>query len=74
MEFMGYVRENGKVGSRNHVAVIPSVNCANEVAKRIAAAVPNTRSLNHHQGCCELPPDLDRVTMSLTGLGMSPNV
>lgn len=74
MEFMGYVRENGKVGSRNHVAVIPSVNCANEVAKRIAAAVPNTRSLNHHQGCCELPPDLDRVTLSLTGLGMSPNV
>ena len=74
MEFMGYVRENGKVGARNHVAVIPSVNCANEVSKRIAAAVPNCRSLNHHQGCCELPPDLDRVTLALTGLGMSPNV
>ena len=74
MEFMGYVRDNGKIGARNHVAIIPSVNCANDVSKRIAAAVPNSRSLNHHQGCCQLPPDLDRVTLSLTGLGMSPNV
>ncbi len=74
MEFMGYVRENGKVGSRNHVAIIPSVNCANDVAKRINMAVANTRSLNHHQGCCQLPPDLERVTLSLTGLGQSPNV
>jgi altronate dehydratase large subunit len=74
MEFMGYVRENGKVGARNHVAIIPSVNCANDVAKRINSAVANTRSLNHHQGCCQLPPDLDRVTLSLTGLGQSPNI
>ena len=74
MEFSGYVRENGKVGARNHVAVIPSVNCANEVAKRICQQVENTRSLNHHQGCCQLPPDLERTTLALTGLGMSPNV
>ena len=74
MDFQGYVRENGKVGSRNHVAVIPSVNCSNEVAKRICEQVANTRSLNHHQGCCQLPPDLERTTLSLTGLGMSPNV
>ena len=74
MEFSGYVRENGKVGARNHVAVNPSVNCANEVAKRICQQVENTRSLNHHQGCCQLPPDLERTTLALTGLGMSPNV
>lgn len=29
MEFMGYVRPDGKVGARNYVAVIPSVTCAN---------------------------------------------
>ena len=28
MEFMGYVRPDGKVGARNLVAVIPSVTCA----------------------------------------------
>ena len=32
MEFMGYVRPDGKVGARNYVAVIPSVTCANDVA------------------------------------------
>lgn len=74
MEFLGYVRENGKVGARNHVAVIPSVNCANEVSKRICQEVENTRSLNHHQGCCQLPPDLERATLTLTALGCSPNV
>lgn len=74
MEFMGYVRENGKVGSRNHLAVIPTVNCSNDVAKRIADQIANSRSLNHHQGCCQLPPDLDRTTLSLAALGCSPNV
>ncbi|WP_343084946.1 UxaA family hydrolase [Blautia producta] len=74
MEFMGYVRPNGKVGARNHVAVIPSVNCSNDVAKRICAQVAGCYSLNHHQGCCQLPPDLERTTLSLTGLGCSPNV
>lgn len=71
---MGYVRENGKVGSRNHVAVIPSVICANDVAQAICAQVQNTRGFFHHQGCCQLPPDLDRVTDTLIGLGSSPNV
>jgi altronate dehydratase large subunit len=28
----------------------------------------------HHQGCCQLPPDLERVTDTLIGLGCSPNV
>lgn len=28
----------------------------------------------HHQGCCQLPPDLDRVTETLISLGKSPNV
>ena len=35
MEFMGYVRPDGKVGARNYVAVIPSVTCANDVANAI---------------------------------------
>lgn len=74
MEFMGYVRPDGRAGSRNHVAVIPSVNCANEVAKRICAQVPNCRPFNHHQGCCQLPPDLERTTLALAALGCSPNV
>lgn len=71
---MGYVRPNGTVGARNHVAVIPSVVCANDVAQVICSRVENTRGFFHHQGCCQLPPDLDRVTDTLIGLGSNPNV
>ena len=74
MEFMGFVRPDGKVGSRNHVAVIPSVVCAADVAQAIVRQVPGTVGFFHHQGCCQLPPDLDRVTRTLAALGCSPNV
>lgn len=74
MEFMGYVRPDGKVGSRNHVAVIPTVVCAADVAQAIVRQVPGTVGFFHHQGCCQLPPDLDRVTKTLAALGCSPNV
>lgn len=42
MNFMGYVRPDGKVGARNHVAVIPSVICANDVAQAIVGQVQGT--------------------------------
>mgnify|MGYP000761453196 CR=1 FL=1 len=74
MDFMGYVRPDGKAGSRNYVAVIPSVVCANEVVDAIVSQTLNTKGLFHHQGCCQMPPDLERVTDTLISLGMSPNV
>ena len=74
MEFMGYKRADGKAGSRNLVAIIPSVVCANDVAQAIVRQVQNTIGFFHHQGCCQLPPDLDRVTDTLCSLGSGPNV
>ena len=74
MEFWGYVRENGKVGARNYVAVIPTVVCAAEAAQSISNSVSGCISFLHHQGCCQLPPDLERVTDTLIALGSSPNV
>ncbi len=74
MEFMGYVRPDGRVGSRNHVAVIPSVTCANDVAIAISRQVQGTVTYQHHHGCCQMPPDLERVTDTLISLGLSPNV
>nr|WP_319487787.1 UxaA family hydrolase [uncultured Caproiciproducens sp.] len=74
MNFMGYVRPNGTVGARNHVAVIPSVICANDVAQAVVGQVQGTVGYFHHQGCCQLPPDLERVTDTLIGLGCSSNV
>ena len=73
MEFMGYIRPDGKVGARNFVAVIPSVTCANDVALAICRQVQGTVTYLHHQGCCQLPPDLERVTDTLISIGCSPN-
>lgn len=71
--FFGYERPDGKVGSRNYVAIVPSVVCANEVAQVIGDRVMNCRPLMHHQGCCQLPPDLERVTDTLISLICHPN-
>ena len=72
--FQGYRRANGTFGARNLVAVIPSVICANDVGQAICRQVQGTIGYFHHQGCCQLPIDLKRVTDTLSNLGQSPNV
>lgn len=74
MKFYGYVRKDGQVGSRNYVAVIPSAVCVNEVVEAIVHQTKLAQGILHHQGCCQLPPDLERVTDSLIALGHNPNV
>ena len=71
MSFLGYRRPDGSVGVRNHIAVISTVMCANEVASRIANQVEGAVSLTHNMGCghyafAPLRP--------LAGLGKNPNV
>lgn len=39
--FMGYRRKNGKVGTRNYVAILASVNCSSSATQRIAAYFRN---------------------------------
>ena len=72
--FRGYRRADGGVGTRNHLAIIPTVGCVNDVARKIAAEIPGARPLLHHQGCAQLPPDQEQVTRVLIGLGTNPNV
>lgn len=74
MKFRGYRRPDGRVGSRNIVAIIPTVVCANDVASSILAQVQGTQAILHHQGCCQLPPDLERVTDTLLSLALTPNI
>lgn len=73
-KIMGYLRKDGKVGSRNYVAIVPSVVCVAEIVDGILDQTINTRGYIHSQGCCQLPPDLDRVTNTLIGLANNPNV
>ncbi|MDR0433740.1 MAG: UxaA family hydrolase [Gracilibacteraceae bacterium] len=72
--FRGYRRADGGAGARNTVAVIPSVFCANVVVEAVTRQVINTAGILHHQGCCQLKPDLDLVTACLIGIGRNPNV
>lgn len=72
--FQGYRRPDGKFGARNLVAVIPTTICANDVAQAICRQIQGTVGYFHHQGCCQLPSDLQRVTEVLIDLGLSANV
>jgi altronate dehydratase large subunit len=70
----GYSRTNGKMGARNHVAIIPTAGCVNDFIRKIEQKVPGTVPILHHQGCAQLKPDLEQVTQILIGLGINPNV
>ena len=74
MEFKGYRRDDGKVGTRNYVGIISTVVCANEVAEKISSQVFGTVPFLHQQGCCQTPLDINRVTNVLIGLGRNPNL
>ncbi len=74
MEFKGYRRSDGRVGTRNYVGVLSTVVCANEVAERIAREVRGATAFMHHQGCGQMPTDTTRVTRALIGLGTNPNL
>jgi len=70
----GYERPDGSVGIRNHLAVIPLVGCANDVASRVSETVAGAVPCLHHQGCVQLSYDLDQTTRTIIGLGLNPNV
>jgi altronate dehydratase large subunit len=74
MEFKGYKRGNGTVGTRNYVGIIATVVCANEVADAISNRVKGTACFTHQQGCCQTQIDIQRVTDILIGLGSNPNL
>lgn len=73
ISFKGFPRKDGIFGSRNHLAILPSVVCVNEIVTAIVNQTQNTRGFLHHQGCCQLSPDLERVTDTLISLGKNPN-
>ncbi|MGD9125214.1 MAG: UxaA family hydrolase, partial [Desulfarculaceae bacterium] len=72
--FEGFERQDGSVGARNWLAVIPSVFCANEVVAKIAQFSSLCKPILHSNGCGQLRPDLEVVERSLIGLGSNPNV
>ncbi len=74
MQFQGYRRPDGTVGIRNHVLVIPSVVCANRVARGISQQVAGTVWVEHQHGCAQLGADAERTAHVLAAHGAHPNV
>lgn len=70
----GYRRSNGSLGIRNHVVIMPSVICANEVAKRISFQIESAVALPHTGGCGTYGDDIEKTFKTLVGLGQNPNV
>jgi len=48
--FEGYRRDNGKVGTRNYVGILTSVNCSATVAKFMAEAINRSGILDDYPG------------------------
>ncbi|WP_330404769.1 UxaA family hydrolase [Clostridioides difficile] len=74
MKLMGYLRENGQFGIRNHVLVIPTSVCSSETATRIASLVPGAIAIPHQHGCCQIGSDIELTAKTLIGFGKNPNV
>jgi altronate dehydratase large subunit len=62
------------VGTRNHILVVSTVVCANQVAVNVANSIDNAVSITHQLGCGHLGADFVRVFSTLVGFGKNPNV
>lgn len=82
--FQGYVREDGRVGTRNYIAVVAASNCAAHTAELIAASylggklppnVDGVMAFPHGEGCgMSIGPDTEQLQRTLGGVLNHPNV
>jgi len=70
----GFRRENGRVGVRNHVLVLPVDDLSNAACQTVAAQVPGTLPLPHAYGRLQYGEDLELFFRTLIGTGSNPNV
>ena len=79
--FMGFVREDGKVGIRNEIWIIPTVGCVNGVAETIKEKCSSVESekvdricvFTHQFGCSQLGEDHLMTQKAICGLVGNPN-
>jgi altronate dehydratase large subunit len=73
--FDGYRRPDGRVGVRNHVAVVPVSVTASPVATQLAVeAGPPVRSTPHQMPLDPAPPAREQIERVLRGISSHPNV
>lgn len=72
--FWGYRRENGRVGVRNHVVILPLDDLSNAACEAVANHIKGTIAIPHPYGRLQFGADLDLHFRTLIGSGSNPNV
>ena len=74
MELYGYRRENGRVGVRNHVVILPVDDISNAACEAVASHIQGTMALPHSYGRLQYGEDLALHFRTMIGTGSNPNV
>jgi (2R)-sulfolactate sulfo-lyase subunit beta len=72
--FWGYRRENGRVGVRNHVIILPVDDLSNAACEAVAHNIKGAIAIAHPYGRLQFGADLDLHFRTLIGAGSNPNV
>ncbi|MGE0768622.1 MAG: UxaA family hydrolase [Hyphomicrobiaceae bacterium] len=72
--FWGWRRENGRVGVRNHVVILPLDDLSNAACEAVANNIKGTLAIPHAYGRLQFGADLDLHFRTLIGTGSNPNV
>lgn len=72
--FLGYRRENGRVGIRNHVVILPVDDISNAACEAVANNIKGTLALPHAYGRLQFGEDLELFFRTIIGTGANPNV
>ncbi|MGE5813565.1 MAG: UxaA family hydrolase [Acidobacteriota bacterium] len=73
--FLGFRRPDGRIGTRNHVLIVPTVICSSVVAERISAVdTSHLVALPHLAGCGQIGPDMRGTHDTLAAYCAHPNV
>jgi (2R)-sulfolactate sulfo-lyase subunit beta len=72
--FLGYRRENGRVGVRNHVVILPVDDLANAACEAVGHNIKGALAIPHPYGRLQFGADLDLHFRTLIGTGANPNV
>ena len=74
LSFHGWRRENGRVGVRNHVIILPLDDLSNSVCEAVAHNIKGTMAIPHAYGRLQFGADLELHFRTLIGTGSNPNV
>jgi len=74
LSFRGWRRENGRVGVRNHVVILPLDDLSNSACEAVANNIKGTMALPHAYGRLQFGEDLELFFRTLIGTGSNPNV